>query len=72
MVRRLKDFSSEYRLRELDLFSPEERKFQGELISAFQYKKGILKKDGRNLNPTQPKAFYDSMKKGWLQQDLSV
>lgn len=49
MVGRLKDLSREYRLRELDLFSLEERKFQGGIIAAFQYKKGVFKKDGRNF-----------------------
>lgn len=48
MVRRLEDFC-EYRLRKLDSFSPEERKFHRKLTAAFQYIKGAFKKDGRNF-----------------------
>ena len=43
MLRGLEHLSSEERLRELDLFSPEERGFQGDLTVAYQYMKGAYK-----------------------------
>jgi len=40
---------SEDRLRELQLFSMDKRRLQGDLIMAFQYLEGACKKDGDNL-----------------------
>jgi len=49
-IQGLQHFCYEDRLRELGLFSLEERRFQGHLIVAFQYLKGAYKKDGDKLS----------------------
>jgi len=58
-IRGLEHLSCEERLRELGLFSLEKRRLRGDLTAAFQYLKGVYRKDGDKIFS---KACCDSTK----------
>ncbi|KFQ73574.1 hypothetical protein N335_09187, partial [Phaethon lepturus] len=49
MIRGMEHLSLEDSLRELEMFSLEKRRLQGDLLAAFQYLRGAYKKDGDRL-----------------------
>ena len=49
MIRGLENLTYEDRLRQLGLFSLEQRRLQGHLRAAFQHLKGTYRKDGEGL-----------------------
>jgi len=49
MIRGMEHLSCEGRLRELGLFGPEKTRLWEDLVAAFQYLKGPIKKDGEGL-----------------------
>ena len=49
MITELKHFSCEDRLKDIGLFSLEKRILQGDIITAFQYLKGVYKHGGNQF-----------------------
>ena len=74
MIRGLENLPSKNRLRELGLFSLLKRRFQGDLIAAFQYLKEDYRKTGEGLfisacsNRTRGNGF--KLEKGGFRLDI--
>jgi len=74
MIQRLEHLSYEERLRELVLFSLEQRRLREDLIAALQYFKGPYRRDGENLfsrgcwNKTRSNGF--KLKEGGFRLDI--
>jgi len=74
MIRELEHLSYEDKLRELGLLSLEKRRLWGDLIAAFQYLKGVYRKDGENIfsraccNRTRNNGF--KQRKGRFRLDI--
>jgi len=49
VIKGLENLSCEDRLKELGLFSPEKRRLWRQLVTAFQYLKGVYKHEGNQL-----------------------
>ncbi|PKU43720.1 hypothetical protein llap_5966 [Limosa lapponica baueri] len=74
MIRGLEHLSYEDRMKELGLLSLEKRRIQGDLIEAFQYLKGVYRKDGEGLfirecsDRTRGNGF--NLKEGQFRSDI--
>jgi len=74
MIRGMEHLSYEERLREMELFSLQKRRFWGHLIAAFQYLKGAYKKPGEGLftraHSDRPRGNGFELKEGRFRLDI--